>query len=253
MFSCWAGPEIRSIELERMMTALITGANRGIGLALARTFVDREIVVIGGVRDIESATDLRDLQSKHPDELTIIPLDVTDPQSVTQAASTVAERVSYFDMLINNAGVLLEDRDAAFARLNMDDFDRTFAVNVTGVARVIQTFLPMLLKSSRPRIVNISSGAASIGGKADSQYYMYGASKAALNHLTIGLAHELRREKVIVAAISPGWVRTDMGGADADLSPAESAADLAETILRLTIENSGQFLDRKGNAKVYTW
>lgn len=236
-----------------MMTALITGANRGIGLALTRTLVDRDIAVVGGVRDVESAAALHDLQSEHPDQLTIIQLDVTDPKSVTHAASKIAERVSYFDVLINNAGVLLEDRDAAFARLNMDDFDRTFAVNVTGVARVIQAFLPMLLKSSRPRIVNISSGAGSIGGKADSGYYMYGASKAALNHLTVGLAHELRREKVVVAAISPGWVRTDMGGADADLSPEETAADLAETILRLTIENSGQFLDRKGSAKVYTW
>lgn len=233
--------------------ALITGANRGIGLALTRALIQHGVFVIAGAREPGAENALHELRKEQPDHLLLIQLDVTDLRSVEQAASTVAEQITSLDLLINNAGVLLEDRDAKFERLRVEDFQRTFAVNVTGVARVIQAFLPMLRKSTRPRIVNISSGAGSIGGKTDSRYFIYGSSKAALNHLTVGLAHELRSENIIVTAISPGWVRTEMGGPDADLSPEESAADLAKSVLGLTIQNSGQFLDRKGNASSYTW
>lgn len=236
-----------------MTTALITGANRGIGLALTRELVKRDVLVFAGARQPAAAKELQKLQSDHPDHLSIVHLDVTDSRTLGSGATVVVDRVSSLDLLINNAGALFGDRQSTFTRLEMEDFDRTFAVNVTGAARVTQTFLPLLLKSDSPRIVNLSSGAGSIGGRRDSRYYAYGASKAALNHLTVGLAHELRPSNVVVTAVSPGWVRTEMGGPGAELSPEESTADLADTILRLTIEDSGRFLDRKGNANAYTW
>ncbi|HAV65390.1 MAG TPA: hypothetical protein DCY13_23820 [Verrucomicrobiales bacterium] len=236
-----------------MTTALITGANRGIGLALCRAFLGHGVRVIAGCRQPERATDLRTLAGKAPDRLQVLSLDVTSTASVSAAAAAVSAHRQPLDILINNAAVLLEDANAAFAGLDVEHFSDTFAVNVTGVARVTQALLPALLRSSQGRVVNISSGAGSIADRPGHMYYCYGASKAALNHLTVGLADELRPRNVIVAAISPGWVRTDMGGPGAELPAEESAAAIAATVLRLKPEDSGCFLGRSGTREGYVW
>ncbi len=235
------------------MNILITGANRGIGLALTRTFLKRGDTVFAGTRRPEKTPALADLQSEFPDSLRTVQLDVVDPVSVGNCPATLAKSVRELDVLINNAGVLLEGFTVGFDDLKADHFDSTFSVNVTGVARVTQAMLPFLRRSKTARIVNISSGTGSISDKRDHRYYIYGASKAALNHLTVGLAHELRPEKIIVTAISPGWVRTDMGGSNADLSAEESAEAMAETITNLTMKDSGTFMGRSGPSKDYVW
>ena len=236
-----------------MTTALITGANRGIGLSLVRALVDRGLFIFAGARRPDDAQDLQRLMGDHPDRLQIVQLDVTSDDSVRSAADAVRENGSRLDVLVNNAGVLLEDPGTAFADLDVHLFAPTFTVNVIGTARVTQTMLPLLLASESPRIVNISSGAGSIGDMMDERYYCYGPSKAALNHLTVSLAHELRSRKVIVVAMSPGWVQTDMGGQGAELSPEESAEAIAETVLRLTLDDSGRFLGRSGSRSDYQW
>jgi NAD(P)-dependent dehydrogenase (short-subunit alcohol dehydrogenase family) len=172
---------------------------------------------------------------------------------VQRAQETVRHTDHGLDVLVNNAGVLLEPVQAALTDLDVELFNRSFAVNVTGVARVTQAFLPLLLGSQSPRIINLSSGAGSISHKTNADYYCYGATKAALNHLTVGLAHELRPHGGIVAAISPGWVRTEMGGSKAELSAEESAEALAETLSTLTLAQSGCFLDRFGRSGTYVW
>lgn len=236
-----------------MTTAFITGANRGIGLALARAFMEHDLMVFAGAREPAAATELAALSEGRGNRLQVVPLDVTHPKSVRRCVQSVRAVTDCLDILVNNAGVFPEEGDEDLANLNVDGFDQAFAVNVTGVARVTQALLPLLLHSSHPRIVNISSGAGSVGDKTDHQYYCYGASKAALNHFTVGLAHELRPRKVVVTAISPGWVRTEMGGPRAELSTEESAAALAGTILQLSLESSGAFLDRFGCRGKYQW
>ncbi|HEY5742501.1 MAG TPA: SDR family NAD(P)-dependent oxidoreductase, partial [Terrimicrobiaceae bacterium] len=120
-----------------------------------------------------------------------------------------------------------------------------------GVVRVVQAFLPQLKKSGHAQVANISSGAGSISEKEDFDYYPYSVSKAALNMLTRALAAELRSHGIGVTAISPGWVRTRMGGENAPLTPEESAKSLFQTITSLTIAQSGKFLGRDGES--YAW
>lgn len=233
---------------------LITGANRGIGLAMARAFAGYGCRVFAGHRSVTPGQALASLAGGSGEQVLPIQLDVTEDASVAAAVERVRASGGGLDVLVNNAGVLLEGVEASFGDLETSLLERTLAVNVTGVARVTRAFLPLLLASSEsPRLVNISSGAGSLGSKADSRYFFYGVSKAALNHLTIGLAHELGPKGVLVAAISPGWVRTDMGGAGADLSVEESAEAMVRTIEQLCEGQHGCFLDRFGGVGAYQW
>ena len=125
--------------------------------------------------------------------------------------------------------------------------------NLTHVARVTRVFLPLLTRAAHPRVVNMSSLAGSVAAKEDSRHYCYSASKAALNMLTRAMAAELRPRGVTVVAVTPGWVKTEIGGPRAPLSVEESAASLAATIDRLTHHDAGQFLDRDGRQGVAAW
>lgn len=236
-----------------MLRFLISGANRGIGLALSRALVERGCFVFVGARRPGEADELQTLAHEQPQFCSVVELDVTDPASVAACVERVKSGGEALDVLINNAAVFLEEGREALAELEVELFDHTFAVNVTGVARLTQACLTLLLRSQSPAIVNISSGAGSISDKNSHSYYCYGASKAALNHFTVGLAHELRSKNVVVTAISPGWVRTKMGGEDAELSAEESAGAIADTILKLTSKDSGCFLNRFGRHGQYQW
>jgi len=236
-----------------MKRAFITGANRGIGLALTEALADHGLFVFAGARAPDQAQELSGLGERHPDRIRIVPLEVTSDVSVRHCAEAVQEGTGTLDLLVNNAAVFLEETDTPLADLDPDWFAQTVAVNVGGVARVTKALLPALRAAGAARVVNISSGAGSIGDKTDAQFYCYGASKAALNHLTVGLAHELRSSGIMVVALSPGWVRTDMGGPGAELVPRESARAIAETILKLEPADSGRFLDRFGHQGQYVW
>lgn len=236
-----------------MTRALVSGSNRGIGLALVRALAERGVFVFAGARRPNDAGELLNLQKTHSGRLEIISLDVTSGVSVERCAQTIQGTSGTLDILVNNAAVFLEETETPLAELGLDLLGPTFAVNVTGAVRVTQAMLPLLLRSKQGRIVNISSGAGSIGDRDSHRFYCYGASKAALNHFTAGLAHELRPKNIIVAAMSPGWVKTDMGGAEAELTADESASVLADSILKLTAHDTGQFLDRFGRKGKYGW
>lgn len=236
------------------MNILITGANRGIGLALTKEFLKRGETVFAGTRQPDNSPALTGLTKEFTDKIEIHRIDVTNHPDLTTPAYLMDQTDRAIDVLINNAAVLLEPGFVCgFETLTADHFARTFDVNVTGVVAVTLAFLPLLRRSKHPRIVNISSGAGSISDKKDHGYYCYGASKAALNHLTVGLAHELRPENIVVTAISPGWVRTDMGGPGAAISAEESSGALAETITNLSMKDSGTFLGRSGKSEGYVW
>jgi NAD(P)-dependent dehydrogenase (short-subunit alcohol dehydrogenase family) len=184
--------------------ALVTGANRGIGLEVCRQLAERGYTVLLGARDLEKGERAaRGL----PGDVTAIQLDVADPGSV-QAAAAGRGRL---DAVVNNAAILYDTWqrgvDADLGRVR-----EAFETNVLGAWRVIQATLPLLRQSPSPRIVNVSSGAGALtdmGGGTPA----YRTSKAALNALTRVLAAELRSDRILVNAICPGWVATDMGGA----------------------------------------
>lgn len=152
-------------------------------------------------------------------------------------------------MLVNNAAVFPGEGNEAFEAIDPEWFREAFDCNVLGPARVTREFLCLLRNTPGARVINISSGAGSISEKEDNLYDPYSVSKAALNMLTRGLAAEFR--DLIVTALSPGWVRTDMGGENAPLTPQDSARSLFRTITSLQIAQSGMFLGRDGEA--YAW
>jgi len=231
-----------------METVLVTGANRGIGYALTKVLIDSEFQVLAGCRDPENAIGLRKLASSRL--MKILPIDVSSDESVAAAAQNAPDRV---DIIVNNAGVMPDHGNERITDIDLNHFRTAFEVNVLGCARVIRSFLPLLRRSNRPRILNVSSGLGSIAERDSSSYYAYAVSKAALNMLTRSIAFELAPEGITIVAISPGWVRTDMGGEDADISPEESASAIVEAIRQIGPNLNGQFLDRLGRTGKYVW
>ncbi len=232
---------------------IITGSNRGIGLALVTAFLKNGHQVMAACRNPEKATELKQLAEASPDHLHIFRIDLEDPTGIASAFYEMSTITDQIDILINNAAIFPEEGDESFEELNLDWFTDAVRVNVTGTARVTRAALPLLQKSPRPRVVNISSGAGSISDKRDHLHYCYGTSKAALNMFTRTLAAEMKPKGITIAAVSPGWVKTDMGGPSAELTTDESAADLYQTATTLTLEQSGCFLGRDGSSTNYHW
>ncbi|MEZ0539637.1 SDR family oxidoreductase [Fibrella arboris] len=210
-------------------TALITGANKGIGFEIACQLAKRGFAVFVGSRDIAKGRAAAQSLCDEGYEATFIQLDVTDPVSIKQAAGTFSQKADHLDVLINNAAIL-DDHGETIVKLNPELLDKTLTTNVKGVIMVTQDFLPHLKKSSiGGRIINISSDVATLGTM---QTYApaYSISKTALNAVTRQFAAAL--PGIAVNSVSPGWVRTDMGGAGASRSVEKGA----ETIVWLATD-----------------
>ena len=191
--------------------ALVTGANRGIGLEVCRQLAAREFAVLLTARDPRkakaAATELNGGGRVEP-----MALDVADVKSIHKAAAEVAARYGYLDVLINNAAIHYD----TWETVESADVDGTvteaIGTNLLGPWRMCQAFLPLLRKSRAGRIVNVSSESGSLAHMSAGPP-AYQVTKAALNALTRTLAGELRRDRILVNAVCPGWVATDMGGA----------------------------------------
>lgn len=225
---------------------LITGTSRGIGLALTKELLGLGHSVVAAARSPENSQALRELELIHGPAITLLKMDVNSDESIIGAAYELGQQESSLDCVVNNAAVFPEEGSESLTEIDLSFFREAFETNVLGVARVSRAFLPLLEKGTDPRLVNISSGAGSILHKNDSNFYAYSVSKAALNMLTRAMASEFKRRGVCVVALTPGWVRTDMGGAQAPLSPEQSARSIAATISELGIEQTGSFFDRNG-------
>lgn len=216
---------------------LIAGASRGIGLEAARQLSARGERVIASVR---SATGLAALKAAAPQAATL-QFDVRDEVAVRAAATQVSEPI---DVLIANAGAYGPQRQSS---LDMD-FDGALdllSVNTLGPLRVVQAFLPLVKRSARPRIVMMTSrlGSMSLDGTSNVAYRV---SKAGLNKITQCLAADLKAGGVVVVAIHPGWVRTDMGGPNATLDVRDSVAGIIQVAESLTLADTGCYLDYRG-------
>jgi len=232
-------------------TVLITGANRGLGLALTKEYLARGATVLAGARTPEKASVLHELRARHCETLEIVPLDVADANSVAQAARLVAARSDRIDVLVNNAaygGV----KDGTLEELDIAATLGLFDINVMGPLRVTQAMLPLLQKADDAKVAMISSGLGAITPVQSCDSLAYGSSKAALNHLARSLAFDLKRYGILVTAINPGWMRTDMGGPKAPLLPEQSAAGIAKVIESLTPADSSQWFNWDGH-RVEAW
>lgn len=214
---------------------LVTGANRGIGLAFVRELIRRGQHVVGTARDLAKAAELAETGAR------VETLDVVSPKSVAALAKTLAGEP--LDVLINNAG--LGHGADSIRRLDFEKLREIFDVNSAGPMRVSAALMPNLERGGRRTIVSLTSGLGSLS-QNNGGWYEYRASKAALNMLSRTLAAELAPERFICVVISPGWVKTDMGGAAATLSPQESVRSMLRVIDRLTPQDSGGFFDHRG-------
>jgi NAD(P)-dependent dehydrogenase (short-subunit alcohol dehydrogenase family) len=222
-------------------TVLITGANRGLGLEFARQYHAAGWKVIATARQPEEATDLKALG----EGVRVVALDVTRPDSVTALAASLDKQP--VDLLINNAGqgVGLEPR-RSLADVKIDEFERVMQVNALGPVRVTQALLPNLRTGKGKMIVGITSGLGSIAGNDQGGWYGYRESKAALDMFIRNLAAELKGEGFICIAMNPGWVKTDMGGPNAPLTPEESISGVRKVLERLKPEDTGKFWSYDG-------
>lgn len=228
-----------------MATVLVTGANRGIGLELVRQCAARGDRVIAACRDPAGAGELAQLTLESSGLIEVHPLDVASDASV-EALSAVIGRRS-IDILINNAGII--GPGGLALATDLDGFAQTLAVNTIAPLRMAMAFAsnlrPAGADAAPGKLATISSQMGSLA-KASSDRIAYRASKAAANTVMLGVAAEMRSMGVAVILLHPGWVRTGMGGAGADLSPQESAAGLLNQINTLTLAGSGAFLDYSG-------
>jgi NAD(P)-dependent dehydrogenase (short-subunit alcohol dehydrogenase family) len=202
--------------------ALVTGANRGLGFETARQLLAKGLLVILAGRDaaaLERAR--RSLPEPDQHRARTVQIDVTSAESITAAQRVVSEEIGSVDVLVNNAAVLLGENEDVLS-IPAGEYRRTFETNLFGVIEVCRTFVPDMARARYGRIVNVSSGA---GQLATMSAYApaYSISKAAVNAFTRILAHTYRADGVLVNAVDPGWVRTDMGGPSAPLSPQEGA------------------------------
>lgn len=240
--------------MSKQLIVLITGANRGLGLALTRAYLERGDRVTATCRHLGKATELHQLKETYRDDLIVLRADVGLGRSVYAAAEDAALHLPRLDLLINNAGIAPGKPDQGLATLELDQVRDAFQTNSLGPLRTVRAFLPLLLKSRAPRVVNISSGAGSIGRNAlEGPNYAYSGSKAALNMFTRIMAREFREQAVCIVALTPGWVRTDMGGADAELDAGAVANEIVNSLDGLTIEQTGLWLDRHGAVSEYAW
>ena len=201
--------------------ALVTGANRGIGREIVRQLAAKGITTLLAARDkVKAEAAAREL-SGGGGQILARELDVTDAGSVNRLAASVASESGKLDILVNNAGVLLDPK-ASSLDVDLATVQETLATNLLGAWRVAQAFVPLLKKSEHGRVVNMSSQLGQLQSMRDA-YPSYRVSKAALNAVTLMLADALKHDNVLVNSCCPGWIKTDMGGADAPGTVEEGA------------------------------
>ncbi|HSF95839.1 MAG TPA: SDR family oxidoreductase [Thermohalobaculum sp.] len=222
-------------------TTLITGANRGIGLAMAGLATKRGDRVFAAARRPGEAVALADLARAHSN-VSVLNLDVTDPEEMAAAAALVKAPV---DLLICNAGQYIARGGIDDPEYSYDAWHTVMMTNVAGVFFTIRAFLPKLKKAKAPKIAVVSSIMAS-SEQAPGGAYCYRASKAAATNLARNLAVDLKPLGIAVGAFHPGWVKTDMGGPRATVEVEESARGLLERFEALSLDTTGVFEDYRG-------
>ena len=242
--------------------ALVTGANKGIGRAAAEQLAARGITVLIGARDPQRGEEAAAALRAAGGDAHAVTLDVTDAATARAAAEQVEERFGHLDVLINNAGITgsgqvapSDAHDQVPSSVDLDMVRAVFETNVFGAIAVTNAMLPLLRRSPAPRIVNVSSGAASLTIASDPDGPLaalpasaaYAPSKSALNSLTVQYANELRKDGILVNAADPGYVDTEINNHNGYLTPAQGAAILVRLATLGAEGPTGGFLSEDGS------
>lgn len=228
-------------------TVLITGANKGIGLEIARQLLTQGCSVIISGRDNEKLAKAKaELQKEHHQPGIMI-MDVSDPDSIANAANKLLSQNIKLDVLINNAAIM-DSLDKDLSEQDLALLEKTMRTNAYGPQQIIKCFLPLMNNPSR--IINISSSGGSMTDPVGGWSPAYCVSKSLLNAITRHIAYELRRHNISVNAVCPGWVKTEMGGPSAPRSVQEGAETPVWLALEAPQEFSGLFFRDK---KVIDW
>ncbi len=226
-----------------MKITLVTGANKGIGREVARQLAAKGFHVFIGARNRSAGRKAADEIAKKSGKATFLEIDVSDNNSVAAAAREFAKASDHLDVLVNNAGIIV-DGDDAILEISDELLRKTLETNTLGALRVIRAFVPLLARSKAPRVINISSGGGQLTGGADGWAPAYCISKTALNGVTSQLAAAL--PKFAINSVCPGWVRTDMGGRSATRSVEEGADTIVWLASEAPQDLTGKFFrDRK--------
>ena len=231
-----------------MPSALITGANRGLGFEFVRQYLVDGWQVYAACRDPASASELRRLIETSDGKLRMLAMDVTDPASVDAAATELDGQA--IDLLLNNAGIIGQ-QGQTIGNIDYEAWAEVLAVNTMGPMRVSEAFVEHVARSDRKLIVTLTSGMGSIADNSSGGSILYRSSKAAVNMVMRSLAIDLASRGITCVVVNPGWVRTDMGGPNASLQPAESISALRRLIATLGPEQSAKFFNHTG--REYPW
>jgi NAD(P)-dependent dehydrogenase (short-subunit alcohol dehydrogenase family) len=227
-----------------MAQYLISGANRGIGLEFVRQLLGRGDRVVAACRHTARASELNRLSGQYPGHLKVLPLDVAVPRSIDELVRVIDMLELNIDVLINNAGVLPEGE--VFGKVESEKLLQAFATNAQGPFLLTQALASRMPDGGK--VVAISSGLGSIARATGFDRPSYNISKAALNMVMRMLGYALAARGIPVLALSPGWVRTDMGGENADMDAETSVSNMLKVIdaLRFDANAIGQFLGNTG-------
>lgn len=235
-------------------TVFVSGADRGVGLALAAVWLSKGHTVFAG-QYAKETQGLTELQQQYGEQLHIVQLDVSSDESVAGAANIVSDRAGQLDLLFNNAAILGDIRAKITDTLNYTEIMDVFNVNTLGCLRMSQSFMPLLLKSKTKTIVNISSEAGSISNCSRDSWYAYCMSKAALNMQSKLIHNGIKPLGGRVLVMHPGWVQTYMQGkldAGAELTPEQSASSITHVVEEKLAQDLSlaecEYVDYKGTA-----
>ncbi|MBY6198706.1 SDR family oxidoreductase [Vibrio hangzhouensis] len=223
-----------------MKTVFITGANRGIGLALAKKFLEAGYQVHATYRSASSAHELLSLEVSESNLITHA-LDVTNYKATQRLASQLPK----LDMVINNAGYY-GPKGYGFGNTDVDEWRKVLEINTIAPLKLIEALYPKLVDSKIKKIACLSSKVGSMTENTSGGGYIYRSSKAALNSVVKSLSNDLSSQGFTVLALHPGWVQTEMGGPNALISTTESANGLFQVIEHSAIEDSGRFINYSG-------
>jgi NAD(P)-dependent dehydrogenase (short-subunit alcohol dehydrogenase family) len=210
----------------KKQVAIVTGSNRGIGLEIVKQLVMKQITVILTSRNSDKGeAAVRKLAKDGIKRVVPMELDVSSQASVNRILDKVEKTFGRLDILVNNAAILIDKDDVTASNADLETVKITLETNLIGAWRMCKAFIPLMKRNGYGRIVNVSSGAGEFEHLVSSGGYWpaYSVSKTSLNALTVMLASELRGTNILVNAVCPGWVRTDMGGPNATRSAEEGA------------------------------
>lgn len=227
-----------------MPTLLITGANRGIGLELCRQYAKAGWNIYATCRDPRKAKELNELAGNYKNNISVHALEVSNKEQMDALKKELKGKP--VDILFNNAGVYASGA-SQFGKTNQKAWEEAVAVNIIAPMKMMEEFVENVSKSDRKIIASMSSKMGSMQDNSSGGSYAYRATKAALNAVMVSAAHDLHHLGITSLILHPGWVRTDMGGPQGELSVEQSAEKLRKIIAECTLTDSGSFFDIDGS------